>query len=495
MDPAISETAKRTLMLDGTFSRIMDTLTGGVILAGLALHLGANSFLVGVLASLPFLAQGAQLFAVQLLMRVRNRKAVVVWSVGIARTLFILLAALVWFYGRELGPMPLVAVIAANALLAVFSTAAWNWWIRDVVPRDELGRYFGRRLRFSTFLAMLFLLAGGYFLDRAVETGRGDDGYALLFLAGGLAGYLSIYFLLRTPHPTPPPAPAREPATTQIVHALREGQAGRLAVALIFVTSTLTIALPFTAIYLLRSASFSVLWVTSFYIVSNLAYVGSLRGWGHLSDRFGHRPVLQISTGLLATALIGWSIAWTDRTATLIGLLILIHFLSGFAVAGIELSVHNLVLKTAPEANPLAYISGLLLVRATAAGLVTLAAGAAWQAIGSGALAALTVPFGATWTIRGFHVLALASVGVAVTALLLLRSVPEEGGAPTVDVARAMRREVRMISSVAGIRAFVHVVSYVVEFLSTRPPPPPAALDRTDTQPPEPEDTASVANR
>jgi hypothetical protein len=29
-----------------------------------------------------------------------------------------------------------------------------------------------------------------------------------------------------------------------------------------------------------------------------------------------------------------------------------------------------------------------------------------------------------------------------------------------------MRREVHMISSVAGIRAFVHVVSYVVEFVA-----------------------------
>src|SRR5687768_15353231 len=81
--------AQRTILWDGVFSRFMDTMTGGAFLAGLALYLGASTFIVALIAALPFLAQVAQFPAVQLLMRARNRRRIVVLASGFARGLLL----------------------------------------------------------------------------------------------------------------------------------------------------------------------------------------------------------------------------------------------------------------------------------------------------------------------------------------------------------------------------------------------------------------------
>lgn len=468
--------AKRRILLDGVFSRLMDTLTGGVILAGLGLFVGADNFTIGLLASLPFLAQVAQLPAIKLLVHVPDRRRVVVWATLAGRFLLLGIALLLVAAPHRFTPGLLVGAMAAIAVLAVLATASWNWWLRDVIPRGELGRYFGRRLRITATIAALLLPAAGALLDAFIGRGRGAEGYALLFALGGLFGILSTYFVARTPHPMPRVPASRERAMPQIARVVRAPEHRALLVSLSLLASTLTIALPFTAVYLLRTVGYGFVAVTLFALVSQFAYVGSLTGWGHLSDRFGNRPVLLIGAGMLVVSLLGWTLTWAERSPILFAYLVALHFLSGFAIGGIELSAANILLKTAPEQNAPAYLAGLSLVRALAAGSATLLAGAAWQALGSGTLLEME-PFGlTTWSVRGFHVLAASSVLVGLLAMLTLRRIPEEGAAPTLEVAKTMRRDVRALSSVAGIRAFVHTVSYVVEYIAG--PKPPRRLPR-----------------
>lgn len=457
---------RRLIVIDGVFSKLMDTFTGGVFLAGLGVFAGADNFLLGLMASLPFLAQVAQLPAVALLTRARDRRRIVVVAVGLSRTLLWVIAAFLVLSPTRLTPLLLLILVGAMGVLSVVATGAWNWWMRDVVPRGELGRFFGRRMQVTTLFGCLALLAGGAALDWLESQGRPHLGYALLFALGGLTGYLGVFSLSRTPHP-PPAAPSRpERAFRQIANILRAPELRPLLLALTLTASTLTVALPFTAVYLLRNASYSFLALTLLALVSQLAYMASLRGWGHLSDRFGNRPVLQISLGLLVSALLGWAFTGGLSDWPLLVFLVLLHFVSGYAVGGIDLTGSNILLKTAPEAGAPAYLAAVSLTRATMAGVATILAGAAWQGLGTEILASVAFIPEVPWEIRGFHVLALASAGLGLLAVLALRRVQEEGGRPAHEVARAMRREVHMISSVAGIRAFVHVVSYMVEFFN-----------------------------
>lgn len=480
---------RRLIIIDGVFSKLMDTFTGGVFLAGLGLFTGANNFVLGLLASLPFLAQVAQLPAVSLLMRARDRRRIVVVTVGLSRSLLWVIAGLLLWAPHRLDAPLLIAIVAAMGVLSVVATGAWNWWMRDVVPRAELGRFFGRRMQVTTLFGVAALLLAGATVDGFESRGEPHLGYAALFAAGGLAGYLGVLSLSRTPHPMPDPPAGPQRASSQMLAALVDRRTRPLLLALTLTASTLTVALPFTAVYLLQSADYAFLTLTILALVSQLAYTASLRGWGHLSDRFGNRPVLQISVGLLVASLLGWSFTGGMSGWPLLAFLALLHFVSGYAVGGIDLTGSNILLKTTPDEGAPAYLAAVSLCRATVAGIATILAGAAWQGLGTTVLLRVPVAPGAPWEIHGFHVLALASAGLGFLAVLAFRRVHEEGGAPAHEVARAMRREVHMISSVAGIRAFVHVVSYMVEFFNRREPtsalPAAAEPQQGSADPPE----------
>ncbi len=463
-----ADEAKRMILWDGVCSRLMDALTGGVILAALALHVGADRFTIGLLASLPFFAQVAQLPTVKILLHVTDRRRVVVAACVLGRILLLVIAALLLVAPDGLTPTALLALIASTSVFAVVAAGAWNWWMRDVIPRAELGRYFGRRARITTLIATAAILAAGAVLEWTERIGQPADGYALLYALGALAGLAGAVFLSRTPHPVPKPRPTRAGALRLVATVLVGREHQRLLVGLAVLGAALALALPFTAVYLLDTAGYGFLAVTILALVSQLGYVGSLRGWGYLSDTFGNRAVLVISAGLLAAGLAGWGFTWFPAGTSLFLFLIALHFVTGFALGGIELTSSNILLKNAPEDEAPAYLAAMAVTRALVAGLVVVAAGALWQALGPQPIAVRIPGTSIEWILRGFHLLAFGSVPLAAFAIVALLKVPEEGGTPVITVARAMRREVHVISSVAGIRAFVHVVSYAVEFLAER---------------------------
>lgn len=458
----IPDDVRKPLAWDGVCSRLMDTLTGGAFLAGLGLHVGASNFVLGILASLPILAQVIQLPALALLLSIKDRRRAVIAACAVARAILAVIALLLLFAPGRLDPWTLTALLGANALLAVVATAAWNWWMRDLLPAEELGAFFGYRMRRNTVAALLAMLAAGAALDAFDSRGMAEGGYAVLFGGGALAGFAGLWFLHRTPHVAPPPSPPPSQALTAMRRAFHSGHPGAL-VASAGVGCAVTFALPFVAVFLLRAHGYSYLAVTGLAVVSQLAYLAGLRGWGHLADRHGDRGVLVLTTGMLAVVAAGWAVAGWREPAVLAAWVTALHFLAGFALGGVELANGNLLLKSAPADNAVAYLAAASLTRALTAGLGTLAAGALWQALGP---ERIFVTEQGAWSLAGFQVLATISFLLTLFALALLVRVREPRHVHVLDVALAMRREVGQMSSIAGVRGLLHAVSYSTELMA-----------------------------
>ncbi|HEX2066192.1 MAG TPA: MFS transporter, partial [Candidatus Thermoplasmatota archaeon] len=297
------------VLVEGVASRLMDALTGGVILAGLALLLGADNLTLALIAALPFFAQVAQLPAVALLLRVHDRRKVAVAATLAARLVLLVLAVLLALH--RLALPALVAFTALLAALTVLSTAAWNAWMRDAMDPGRLGRFFAFRQQVATIVGGLGLLGAGWLLDSGLAA-RPHAGYALLFAAGGAAGLVSVWLLARTPQPAAvlPGQGERRSALHHMVQAMRRSGHGWMAASLSLASCSLAVALPFSSVYLLRGLGYSFLAVTGLALASQVAYVLGLRAWGRLSDGHGNRPVLQVASLLLAACLVGWSVTW-----------------------------------------------------------------------------------------------------------------------------------------------------------------------------------------
>jgi MFS family permease len=216
--------------------------------------------------------------------------------------------------------------------------------------------------------------------------------------------------------------------------------------------------------------------VTAFAMASQLAHVVGLRFWGVLADRHGSRPVLALTAPVFALTLLAWTLtveAPTTGTLVAVGVL---HVLLGLATAGLDLASTSATLKLAPDADAAAFLSVASIVKASAAGVGALAGGVlaflladrslairfVWS--GPGAGREITVAL-----FSHYDFLFLFAALVCLYAAHRLLAFREEGEAPPETVARALRREVQTVSSVAGLRQFAHVASYLVEALFLLP--------------------------
>src|SRR3546814_17155836 len=76
IEPAELETGLKRLVIEALFSNTTAALTTGVVLTAFALHLGANNATTGLLAAIPSLTPLAQISAIALVERLRERNRI-----------------------------------------------------------------------------------------------------------------------------------------------------------------------------------------------------------------------------------------------------------------------------------------------------------------------------------------------------------------------------------------------------------------------------------
>lgn len=344
-----SPAALRLVLVDGLVTEVMATLTTGVYLTGFALELGAGNFVIGVIAAVPFLAQILQIPAVAVIERWRARRTVSVWASGIGR-IFLLASALTPVLPPSVALAWLILCVAVHQSLAALSGCAWSSWIRDLVPPDQLGRFFGERTAAITALAVV------------------------LGLAGGFAG---VFVLSRTPEPPMTPAGERLPLHRLLARPFRDRTYRRLIVFLTAWNFAVNLAAPFFTVYLLKSLGYPMALVMAMNVVSQLSNVAFLAIWGRLIDRFNNKSVLSICAPLFIACMVAWTFTGMPwMKPFLLPFLFLLHALMGLSTAGIALASGNLAMKLSPRGEATAYLAANSVVTAVAAGIAPMVGGA-----------------------------------------------------------------------------------------------------------------------
>lgn len=373
-----SSRALRLVVYDGLASEVMATLTTGVYLTGFALELGAGNSVVGVIAAVPFLAQILQIPAVALIERWRARRTICVWASGIGR-LFLLGTALAPALPRSVALAWLVLCLTVYHALSALSGAAWSSWIRDLVPPDQLGRFFGGRTAATTALAVVLGFVGGLAIDawRRHVPGAPAVGYAVLFALGGLAGLLGVVLLARTPEPPMPPASKPMPLHRLLAMPFRDRVFLRLIRFLAAWNFAVNLAAPFFTVYLLQTLGYPMALVMTLNIVSQLSNLAFLAIWGRLIDRFNNKSVLSICAPLFIVCMVAWTFTGVEwMQPVVLPLLFLLHALMGLSTAGIALASGNLAMKLSPSGEATAYLAANSVVTAVAAGVAPIIGGA-----------------------------------------------------------------------------------------------------------------------
>jgi MFS family permease len=373
--PEAMARGRRAMVQDAAWTSLVGALYGGVILVGFALELGASPLMIGVLAAIPSLSQLAQLPAVVLIERLRQRRKLAVLAACGARLLIPSLALIPLLDGGlRLGL--LAAMLVAITLLGAIAGCSVNSWFHQLLAGRGLGALYAQRLFWSTVLASLGALLAGQLVEYW-PAGERLQAYSLNFALAGAASWVGLYFLARVPEPPMQRTGPPQPIVQMLRAPLREPNFRRLVVFMASWNFAANLAAPFLTVYLLRQLGYGLDTVTALWAAGQIASAFTLHAWGHVSDRLSNKAILATALPAYFGCLIALPVSALPEPHVLtLPLLAVIHAVMGIASGGIGLATGNIGLKLAPQGRGTAYLASVSLAGSIAGGLAALTGGA-----------------------------------------------------------------------------------------------------------------------
>lgn len=297
----------RISVVEGAFATGHLSLTGGMFLTGLALHLGANSFQLGLLAAIPAVVSLLGLFAGGAVRRAGGRRRLTVWTSGVGRSVFILLVPFLLLRLR-VGMGLFFAVVTAYSLMMALTSPTWSSWMGDLVPESQRGRFFGRRNAILGAVALVLTFGGSRAMDW-FKAANPELGYGLAYLLAVAFGLVSALLLARQPEPQISPRPA-VPLRERLFGPLgSEPQFTRLVVFLGAWFLTGALASPFYLAHLMTNLEFSFTAVGIYAVLGGLTGIVFQLFWGWYIDRFGPKPATVLSFAFVGVMPLLWLFA------------------------------------------------------------------------------------------------------------------------------------------------------------------------------------------
>jgi MFS family permease len=389
------------------------------------------------MAAVPSIIQLLQIPSVALIRRIGERKTINVLT-QVGNRIGVLVMILIPFVGSfETGYVLLIGAVGLQGVFTAIGSPSWNSWLRDLVPEDQMGRFFSKRLALGGIAAITISLAGGFFIGQWEEMSLGPtiNGYAVLFLVAFIAGIIAIAYTVKTPEPKMNLLWPMTKFRDLVWRPFQDPNFRSLLWFSVAWTLSTSLAASFFAVYLLARLGLDLPIATILTAITQVVSIFFFRFWGRLSDRYSNKSILLVTTPLFTVSTFLWTFTSVAETYSfLLPLLVIVHTLSGFSAAGVNLTSANIGLKLAPRGEAASYLA--------ARGAVIAIAGTIGPLVG-GVLADLFAErellFSFTWTdpngvlvfqtyrIIGLDFVFLLSVIVGVYALHRLAYVKETG--------------------------------------------------------------------
>ncbi len=378
----IDETLRRDIRLsvtEASLSTVMGTFIGGAFLIGFALTLGAGDFEIGLLASLPLLANLIQIAGSVIVARVGSRKKVCSIYLFFHRLMWACVAALplVVFRDRleDARVWIFMGLLTVASVCASVTGIAWTSWIADLVPKEVRGRFFSRRNIVAQVVGMVLAVAGGRFIDVWTAASTSDQmrgyGFMILFGIGTVFGIAGVIVLRRISEPDLE-AGDGESFIAQLRKPFEDANFRTFMIFSVAWGFATGIVGPFFSVYLINTLEIPFSVITLFGVVAGISTILGTKLWGGLIDRLGPKPLSLIcGIGGCFTP-----VFWIFATPENYAVIWVSHFVSGFFFSGIGLAATGMMMNLAPSRNNAVFFAVFAAVTGLFGALAPIAGGA-----------------------------------------------------------------------------------------------------------------------
>ena len=372
------ESGLKNVIMDGLTTQAIATLTGGVFLVAFALKLGASNLIIGILAAIPPLGQLIQIPAIYIVEKYKVRREICIVSTAVSRSFWLLIALIPFLVFLENPLILLIIALSINAAFSAIGGCSWYSWMRDLVPVERMGSFFGKRMIYASIVGIFFSLAAGIFIDywKQLYPEKELYAYSYIFFAGFLTGMLGLYFLSQTPEPRMVIRQEKINFARLLMQPFKDTNFKNLIIFLGSWNFAVNLAAPFFTVYMLMRLKLDMSIIIGLMILNQVVSIASLHLWGKYSDRFSNKSILSINGPLFIVCILAWTFtARPDMYVLTLPLLVVIHVLMGISTAGITLSSGNIGLKLAPKGQATSYLATSSFINSLAAGIAPILGG------------------------------------------------------------------------------------------------------------------------
>lgn len=425
-----AKAVRRTLslsVLEGGLVQVFLNWTTGSVMVGYMLHLGASPTELGLIGSVPLLAQLVSPFAAYFGGLAGRLKGLTVLTALLGRALW-LLAAFLPLLGvpEPLRPTFIVGLVLVSSLFQASTATLWTSWLGGVVPPLRRGRYFGFRAGVVGVVGMTANLGAGWLLDRV----SAPLNFQLVLGVGVASALLGVVLLLF--HAEPRALQPKPHFRAVFRTPWQDPNFRKFLVFGIYWQASVLVAAPFVFTYFIDRLKMSFTEIALWSIIASVTAFFTTSLWGRVADRYGNKVVIAVGTALAGSTM---PLSWMLASETNLWPIWLSAVFDAAAWGAVGPAVFNLALVAAPKDDRTAFVA-MYSFATGAAGFV--------GGLASGPLLVLFSRFepsfwGATWT--GFHSLFLLSGLLRLQAWRFLRPVHEPRAWRTRDVLRTLLPE------------------------------------------------------
>ena len=314
---------------EGVAATIFIVITQGVFLTGLALVFGADEFYLGVIASIPLISQVFQLITPSIVKIIGKRKQFTFINLLVSRLSWGIFIFFLMFNFKDIWAFLVVYIF--SQITGAIAGNSWLSWMRDLVPEEERGHYFGSR-NFYISISSIVMTVGA---TRILDTVKGKGGFEIV-IAIGLAGAgLAAYFLNKQYEPSF--TPSRSSVDFKI--AFKDENFRKLLTFSVFWNFIILFAAPFFPLYMIKYLKLSYTFMGILSITTSIVAMIFYKIWGKVSDVVGHKSVQEWAIYLVGINVI---IIWLTLNPSTVYLLWIDAVISGIGWSALNLTFMTL---------------------------------------------------------------------------------------------------------------------------------------------------------
>ncbi|GAB6188356.1 MFS transporter [Marinitoga arctica] len=352
----LTKTLKLSI-IEAMFFNAFFVATQTFIIISIALYFNATPFQISIISSFPVFAQMFQVFTPLWYKFFGDRKKSLMFVSIIGRGSLILLPIVVFLDLKK--SWIFVSIMIIYSLFGTFISNIWTTAMRELVPFEKRGKYFGIRNVFASAVGILATYLYAQFLDYA------DQKTGILLVTILVAFFSTITIILFFFHKIPeindkvPKIDFRKP--------FRDKKFQTFLIFVVIWTFAIELTRPYFSYLQLAILGVNTKFLGNISVVSGIITLILYPFYGKLSDKYGNKNILMIGISLATIAPLLYFVI-TDYNYK--SLILFDGIFSAFAWAAINLTFFNLLLETISEPaesyiGAYAFISGITAIIAS----------------------------------------------------------------------------------------------------------------------------------